>query len=160
MSSRKQTIRAPISRKRRLVRKLIRMTGSTALLAAGNQIVLDTIEEEETLVRIVGNVNITPLVANPGAVVMYIVVWPSGTDLWSATIAPDVLDGRDAKAVLWHKTFQSSNDSANADPFIIDFDVKGMRKLSEGDTVEFIIDCDSDNTYTVMVLASLFYKKA
>ncbi len=160
MSLRKSTIRGPISRKRRLIRKKYYFSGSAALIAAGYTATMDTIEEEETLVRIVGNLNITPLVANPGLVHAWIVMAPSASALLSPEVATQSVDGRDAKSILWTKVFQSSNDSANADPFIFDIDVKGMRKLSKGDTLLLKVDTDADAKYTIAIGVSLFYKKA
>ncbi len=157
---RKQTFRAPVGGRRRLIRKKYYFSGSSALLAAGNTLTMDTIEEVETLVRIVGNINVTPLVANPGFVHVWVAIAPSGSVMLTPDVALQNIDGRDAKSILWSKIFQSSNDSANADPFVFDLDVKGMRKLAEGDTIVCLVDCDSDNNYTFAIAASMFFKKA
>ncbi len=160
MSQRKQSFRVPISTKRRLIRKRIYSPAVDSVTIAAQSVTLDTIEEVETLVRLVGNVSLAPLAANPGICTLMIRVEPSGSALFAASHSIFTLEGKDGKSVLWHKTIQSSNDSANADPFVFDIDVKGMRKLDEGDEIVLTYVGDADNLWSLAILVTMFYKKA
>lgn len=157
---RKQSFRMAPS-KRRKIRKRIIYPTAASLVIAGNSFTLDTIEEEETLVRVVGNICFTPLINSPGALVAELKVNPSGTVLNDSAVAGDTLEGRDAGAVLWHYKLQDSNaDAANAPSYLVDLDVKAMRKLKEGDTITVETDADTDNGFNFFSGFTLFYKKA
>ncbi len=160
MNPRAATIQPRVSTKKRLIRKhVFSMVPDPATIAA-QFITVDTIDEVETLVRIVGNISVAPLIANPGTLMLMIRLRPSGTQLFTVAHSNFALAGKDAKSVLWHKTQQSSNDSANADPFIIDVETKSMRKLDAGDTITLDYVSDTDNGWNVSCVFTAFYKKA
>ncbi len=127
---------------------------------AGETDILDTIEEEETLVRIVGYISFDSLIANPGQITAEIKIAPSGTQLGSTVIADTTHEGRDAKSILWGTQFASSDDVAGNFFHEYEIDVKGMRKLSEGDTVLLVMDASVDNGYVCNLYLTMFYKKA
>lgn len=163
MSPRLQTFKQAqrFSGQKRKIRKLVyRMTVDPATIA-DQAVTIDTIEEEETLVRIVGNINLAPLLADPGYLVMAIKVFPSATNLKPLTAGAAVTDeGRDAGVYLWHQVWQSSHSATTDGSYNIPIDVKGMRKLKEGDTIALEYISDTDNGINVSMMVSLFYKKA
>ncbi len=158
MSQRKQTFRTAPA-KRRLIRKRVIHKVFNPVLA-GTADTLDSIEEVETLVRIVGNVYFDSLIANPGQITAEIKLNPSGTALNPTIIADATLEGKDAKAILWGAQFASSDDVAGNVHQNFDIDVKGMRKLDEGDTIVLHTDASVDNGYVGNLYLTLFYKKA
>ncbi len=160
MSARKQTFRTVRTGKRRKIRKRIHNFSPENTLAAGNDLLLDTIEEVETLVRLVGNLVLVPLIADPGLVKMAIKLNPGGTELAALVSGVQTEEGRDANAILWHAIYQSSASTADQPGVIFDIDVKGMRKVEKGDTIELYLDADGDNGYVINGYLSMFYKKA
>lgn len=157
---RKQSFRPQRSAKRRLVRKRI-IHGFYSMDSGMDDVTLDTIEEEETLVRMVGNFYYSGLLANPGQVVTEIKLCPSGTALNSTTITDGtVSEGRDAKNILYGHTLDSSHDTAGSFHEKFVFDVKGQRKLSEGDTINLQSDTSLSDGMKLSYYITLFYKKA
>ncbi len=156
---RKQSFVPRTGTRKRLIRKRI-VHGNDSLLIAGVSQALDSITEEETLVRIVGNIQYASLLANPGVVVTEIKITPNASDISPTIIAADAKDGTDAKVVLYGHRFSNSEDIAGADVRMIEVDVKGMRKLHEGDVIVMTSDTDVDNGYLINWYLTLFYKKA
>ncbi len=127
----------------------------------GEAVILDTIEEVETLVRIVGNIMWVRKLATSleGMVRMSIRLHPGGVDLLTDSV-PDVereREGRHANQILWSGC---SHIMRQYDMWNFDIDVKGMRKLEEDDIIAF----QSFGNMAVLgegqLDLKLFYKKA
>ncbi len=147
------------NRPKRKIRKRIFFGIHTAINALVTT-VIDTMDEEETLVRIVGNISVKKLTA-PGAsdeVSLYIAKSSSGSLGFTTTSPNNVAHvGRDAKAVLWSQGIMTGlqNDVQN-----FDIDVKGQRKLAELDEIVVMSHGVTNNVATVAWSLTMFYKKA
>ena len=123
---------------------------------------LDTIEEVETLVRIVGNICFARDLASGtnGDVAVYILLNPHGVRIPATMFdlqTGGTFEGRDANAILWHGALCVHQQY---DKQYVEIDVKGMRKLEEGDVIEIYTHGQALNMGYVNFFFTLFYKKA
>ncbi len=158
-TQRRSTIRGPLGGKKRLIRKKV-IHEVFAPVIALDSVNLDTIEEKETLVRIVGNVSYDSILANLGQITTEIKLDPSGTSMLGTTIADSEIDGRDAGVILFGHQFASSHDTAGSVLVDIPIDIKAMRKLQKGDQITLYADASVDNGYVGNLYLTLFFKKA
>lgn len=156
MTQRKQTFKS-----KRQVRKRVISINQFSVTNANTDLTLDTIEEKETIVRIVGSLSGFRNVAAGAddAAVFYIVVAPSGTNLWDipAPSSTPVQEGSDAHSVLWH---QAICLGAENDSFEVKIDTKAQRKLKEGDVIFLKHRSEMATGYICSTAMTLFYKKA
>ncbi len=154
MSLRKQTFRVAPAKKR-LIRKRIAPLQDAITNVTGTQ-VLDTIEEEETLVRTIGTITVQGVAAGFDALLIGLA--PAGVDVVDVNdiIVGNAIEGRDAKFTLWSDSQMVTNASFE----VLNFDVKGQRKLSEGDVLKLYHRGSAANLADIAGVVTLFYKKA
>ncbi len=140
--------------KKRKIRKLT-YAGDTNITNSATTLALSTITEDETLVRIVGNMFYS--FSNAGTAVVQIVEQPSGTDIIPPVSGSSVRDGRDAGLMLWNDrlAFVATNDTAWRP-----IDVKGMRKLEKDDVIALQTISNNASVGNIHYALTLFFKKA
>lgn len=122
---------------------------------------ISTSTEEETLVRIVGNIMLARYAAAAAdpTVILCLAIAPGGTKVISleALATGNRLEGRSAKAVMWG---QSGVWGLNETAHNFDIDVKGMRKLTIGDEIQINARATTITEFKIGWFLTMFFKKA
>ena len=139
---------------KRLVDKAIINVKKTAIGTSQVATILRTAGEAETLVRLVGNIAIIAG-ANAGFLRMLIALVRDGqvASAISATDAGTLYAPE--QDVLWYRNVATSG-SLDQD---IGIDVKGMRKLRKGDTIQFLAIGSAADITDIEGAVTSFYKQ-
>ncbi len=151
----------PTTGKKRKIRRIDIWKSQFGFPVAGGHQTLDTIEEVETLVRIVGNVCVHRHAVAGADSSAYAIILLNPNNVVIPTLAAPtamtVLEGRAANAVLWHQAI----DMREQDNYLnIEIDVKGQRKLEAGDVFTLYVRSEGAALYTASMIITMFYKKA
>lgn len=149
------------SGRKRRVRKKVVVVGQMNVTNAETAQSIETVDEEETLIRMVGN-----LVANrkivagaDDAAYAVLEVRPSNTQIGSygAPSGVPTWEGKDAKAILWHGAlnFYTTGENVN-----IPINIKSQRMLDPADQIYFVTRGEAANMASATLALTMFFKKA
>ena len=119
---------------------------------------LYTADESVTLVRIVGNLMAGNVSATPNNTSIAIVILrtPHAVALMSTATSQPIYDA--VQDILWARAIRSS---AVLNSFSdMEIDVKGMRKLKTGDTIELLTKSTADAAHSLYGQFTLFLKES
>ncbi len=147
------------SRKRK-IRKIITANTGISVSNALSTVDLAVSSDDETLVRIVGNMNLVRIDAADAVQGVNIAIHKSGGSNPEFTLAAGstALSGAAAKSVLWFGSYSFYQDRDNM--LNIEIDVKGQRKQEPADTIEISFIADNASKYELSYAFTLFFKRA
>jgi hypothetical protein len=142
---------------KRYIRKTVTSNTFTVSNAAASQ-TLATTQNKETLVRIVGAIDLVPNADDTYIGNILIKLNPSGTELFTIVAGALSLTDKDAKGVLWGGPILFTTHAKERRVFNID--VQGMRKLDPNDTITLnYIHGTAAQTITGRWFLTMFYKE-
>ena len=120
--------------------------------------VIYTADRSLTLVRIVGNLMVGNVSATPNNTSIVIVLQPAGYNIRTVSTTSLEQIYTAMKDVLWGRAVRSS---AILNTFVdVDIDVKGMRKMRDGDILVMAMKSTADAAHSVFGQVTMFFKES